>query len=117
MRTSRSPRPASPRWASKAAFVSTQRIAWLGLGLIGLPMAARIAAAGWQGRGFDVAAERLALAKARGITAVSSSREAVEEARLVFTSMPTETVLIDVASEVAAGMPADAILVETSTVG
>src|SRR5580765_4290266 len=80
-------------------------------------MAARLAAAGWQVRGFDVAAEPLALAKARRITAVASSREAVEQAGLVFTSMPTETVLIDVASEIAAGMPADAILVETSTVG
>jgi 3-hydroxyisobutyrate dehydrogenase-like beta-hydroxyacid dehydrogenase len=97
--------------------VSTKRIAWLGLGLIGLPMAARLAAGGWQVRGFDIAAERLAMAKARGITAVSSSGEAVERAGLVFTSMPTETVLAETAREVAAAMPADAILVETSTVG
>jgi 3-hydroxyisobutyrate dehydrogenase-like beta-hydroxyacid dehydrogenase len=97
--------------------VSSKRIAWLGLGLIGLPMAARLAVAGWQVRGFDITAERLAMAKARGITAVSSSVEAVEQAELVFTSMPTETVLGEVTRELAAGMPSDAILVETSTVG
>ena len=38
------------------------KIAWLGLGLIGLPMAARLAAAGWQVSGFDVNGERLKLA-------------------------------------------------------
>jgi UDP-N-acetyl-D-mannosaminuronate dehydrogenase len=36
-----------------------RQIAWLGLGLIGLPMASRLAAAGWQVRGFDVSGERL----------------------------------------------------------
>ena len=55
-------------------------------------MAARLAAAGWQVRGFDVAAERLELAKDRGIAPVSSSREALEGAELVFSSLPTETV-------------------------
>jgi 3-hydroxyisobutyrate dehydrogenase-like beta-hydroxyacid dehydrogenase len=80
-------------------------------------MAARLAAAGWEVRGFDVAAERLKLAKDRGIAPVSSSREALEGAELVFSSLPTETVLIEVARDLAAAMPADAILVETSTVG
>ena len=94
-----------------------RQIAWLGLGLIGLPMAARLAVAGWRVRGFDVAPERLALAQARGIAAVSSSAEAIEQASLVFTSMPTEKVLIDVGRDLAAGMRAGAILVETSTVG
>jgi 3-hydroxyisobutyrate dehydrogenase-like beta-hydroxyacid dehydrogenase len=94
-----------------------KQIAWLGLGLIGLPMAARLAAAGWRVRGFDVAPERLAAARARGITPAASSAEAIEQAGLVFTSMPTEKVLIDVGRDLAAGMRAGAILVETSTVG
>lgn len=97
--------------------MSAKRIAWLGLGLIGLPMAARLAAAGWEVRGFDTAAERLRLAKTRGITAVSASEEALEGAALVFTSLPTETVLVDAARDLAAAMPTGAILVETSTVG
>jgi len=97
--------------------VSTKRIAWLGLGLIGLPMAARLASAGWQVRGFDISDERLAMAKARGIGAVSSLAEALDGAALVFTSLPTETVLIDQSRALAEGMPSAAILVETSTVG
>jgi 3-hydroxyisobutyrate dehydrogenase-like beta-hydroxyacid dehydrogenase len=92
-------------------------IAWLGLGLIGLPMAARLAAAGWQVRGFDVSKERLATATKRGIAAASSSGDAVKGAEVVFTSLPTETVLVDVARGLADAMPAGAILVETSTVG
>ena len=97
--------------------MSTKRIAWLGLGLIGLPMAARLASAGWQVRGFDISGERLAMAKARGISAVSSFAEALDGAALVFTSLPTETVLIDQSRALAEGMPSAAILVETSTVG
>ena len=97
--------------------MSTRRIAWLGLGLIGLPMAARFASAGWQVRGFDISGERLAMAKARGIGAVSSFAEALDGAALVFTSLPTETVLIDQSRALAEGMPSAAILVETSTVG
>lgn len=97
--------------------MSTRRIAWLGLGLIGLPMAARLASAGWQVRGFDISGERLAVAKARGISAVSSFAEALDGAALVFTSLPTETVLIDQSRALAERMPSAAILVETSTVG
>jgi 3-hydroxyisobutyrate dehydrogenase-like beta-hydroxyacid dehydrogenase len=94
-----------------------RQIAWIGLGLIGLPMAARLAAAGWQVRGFDVAAERLGVAKARGIAAASSFSEVLNGAKLVFTSLPTEGVLLELAGRLAAEMPRDAILVETSTVG
>ena len=94
-----------------------RQIAWLGLGLIGLPMASRLAAAGWQVRGFDVSGERLAMAEARGITAASSTAHALDGASLVFTSLPTEAVLIDQSRALAEGMPSSAVLVETSTVG
>src|ERR1041384_5792889 len=92
-------------------------MAWLGLGLIGLPMASRLAAAGWQVRGFNVSSERLAMAEARGIAAASSTAHALEGAALVFTSLPTEAVLIDQSPALAEGMPPSAVLVETSTVG
>lgn len=90
---------------------------WIGLGLIGLPMAARLASAGWQVKGFDISKPRLEMATARGIRAVASAEAALEGANLVFTSMPTETALIDLANKLAAGMPPNAILVETSTAG
>jgi 3-hydroxyisobutyrate dehydrogenase-like beta-hydroxyacid dehydrogenase len=97
--------------------VPTKRIAWLGLGLIGLPMAARLAAAGWRVAGFDVSRERTSMAEGRGIAAASSIEDALADAAIVFTSLPTETVLVDVARELAAATPAAAIVVDTSTVG
>jgi 3-hydroxyisobutyrate dehydrogenase-like beta-hydroxyacid dehydrogenase len=91
----------------------TKKIAWLGLGLIGLPMASRLAAAGWKVNGFDVNGERLKLAAARGITAANSAAAALEGAELVFTSMPNEKVFVDVLS----GLRTNAIVIDTSTVG
>jgi 3-hydroxyisobutyrate dehydrogenase-like beta-hydroxyacid dehydrogenase len=90
-----------------------KKIAWLGLGLIGLPMASRLAAAGWKVSGFDVNAERLKLAAARGITAAASADKALEGADLVFTSMPDEQVFVQVLSTLRTA----AIVIDTSTVG
>ena len=90
-----------------------KKIAWLGLGLIGLPMASRLAAAGWKVSGFDVNPERLKLAAQRGITATSSAASALEGAELIFTSMPNEKVFVDVLS----GLRTQATVVDTSTVG
>ena len=68
-----------------------KQAAWIGLGLIGLPMAARLASAGWQVKGFDLEAQRLEMAVGKGIQAAASAEIAMEGASLVFTSMPTET--------------------------
>ena len=94
-----------------------KQIAWIGLGLIGLPMATRLASAGWQVAGFDISKERLEMASGRGISAASSVHDALADAAIVFTSLPTEAVLVSVARGLADAMPAGAILVETSTVG
>jgi 3-hydroxyisobutyrate dehydrogenase-like beta-hydroxyacid dehydrogenase len=57
------------------------------------------------------------MAEARGITGASSPGEALEGAEIAFSSLPTEAVLANVARDLAAALPAGAILVETSTVG
>ena len=90
-----------------------KQIAWLGLGLIGLPVASRLAAAGWKVSGFDVNAERLRLAAERGIAAAPSAAAALEGAQLVFTSMPNEAVFVQVLS----GLRTRATVIDTSTVG
>jgi 3-hydroxyisobutyrate dehydrogenase-like beta-hydroxyacid dehydrogenase len=90
---------------------------WIGLGLIGLPMAARLTSAGWQVKGFDLSAQRLEMALAKGIQAAASAEIAMEGASLVFTSMPTEAALIGLAGKLAIAMPKGAILVETTTAG
>lgn len=90
---------------------------WIGLGLIGLPMAARLAAAGWRVRGFDISRQRVEMAAARGVEAVGSAEAATEDASLVFTSMPTEAALTELVARLAGSMPAQAILVDTTTAG
>jgi 3-hydroxyisobutyrate dehydrogenase-like beta-hydroxyacid dehydrogenase len=88
-------------------------VAWIGLGLVGLPMAARLAAAGWRVAGVDISPERRSLAAARGIAVAASLKEALEGASFVFTSLPSEQVLL----EVAGSLPRGTNLVDTSTVG
>lgn len=89
-------------------------IAWIGLGRIGLPMAARLVAAGFEVKGFDIAAERRAAAAGRGIKSQSSAGDALAGASLVFTSLPTEAALLEALRE---PLPPGALLVETSTIG
>jgi 3-hydroxyisobutyrate dehydrogenase-like beta-hydroxyacid dehydrogenase len=84
-------------------------IFWIGLGKIGLPMAARLAKAGFEVRGFDIDPARRAAAEKRGI-AIS---EKTAGAKLVFTSMPSGEALLQLVKELRLG---DALLVETSTI-
>ncbi|HEX7054551.1 MAG TPA: NAD(P)-dependent oxidoreductase [Burkholderiales bacterium] len=94
-----------------------KRIAWIGLGLIGLPMAARLASRGFAVKGFDINPERLRMAAGRGIAAAPDFASALDGAELVFTSLPTEAAMVEVAAAAAGRLPREAILVETSTVG
>lgn len=55
-------------------------IAWIGLGAIGLPMAARAAAAGWTVWGFDPSPDRLEAASAAGVNVASSATGAASRA-------------------------------------
>ncbi len=64
------------------------RVAFLGLGMMGVPMAAQLARAGFDLRGFDpVEAARAALSEAGG-TACASAHEAMEGAAVVVTMLP-----------------------------
>jgi 3-hydroxyisobutyrate dehydrogenase-like beta-hydroxyacid dehydrogenase len=93
-----------------------RRIAWIGLGLIGLPMAGRLAAAGWRVAGFDLNAERMTLAKARGVLPAADHAQATKGAPLVFTSLPSEAALLQFVAG-AEALGTGAVLIETSTVG
>jgi 3-hydroxyisobutyrate dehydrogenase-like beta-hydroxyacid dehydrogenase len=93
------------------------RIAWIGLGKLGLPMARRLAQAGQSVRGYDSDPARLALARASGIE--SGAAEEFRSHDLVFTSLPDDDVLRAVAvreGSPVAQMRQGATLVETSTV-
>lgn len=93
-----------------------RKIAWIGLGLIGLPMAARVASR-TSVKGFDIDPERVRMAGARGIAAAADHASAVGDAALVFSSLPTEQALLEVVDAIAGRMPREAVFIETSTVG
>jgi 3-hydroxyisobutyrate dehydrogenase-like beta-hydroxyacid dehydrogenase len=94
-------------------------VGWIGLGKLGLPMAACLARSGAAVIGFDRDAGRLALAADRGITPVGSAAEAASGRTFVFTSLPDDQVLRAVllgANGLISAMAPGATLLETSTV-
>ena len=95
------------------------RIGVVGLGNMGGPMAANLARAGHQVRGFDLSeAARAALAAAGG-AAAGTAAEAVAEAEVVLTMLPAgrhvRAVLAD-AGGVFDAAPAGALLIDSSTI-
>jgi 3-hydroxyisobutyrate dehydrogenase-like beta-hydroxyacid dehydrogenase len=95
------------------------RIAWIGTGKLGLPMAARIAAAGYDIVGYDTSPERITEAKRRKLVTAGFVADAVKGAKAVFTSLPDDKILLTAVAGpggLLSVIPADAILVETSTV-
>ena len=98
---------------------SSSKVAWVGLGKLGLPMANRIIQAGTAVQGFDLSAQRLALAEDIGITPHQSLASAVAECGLVFVSIPDDRALISLClepGELIRHMAPGSILIETSTV-
>lgn len=92
------------------------KISWIGLGKLGLPMAARIAASGRAVAGFDLDPARAELAASRQIQVRPDARAALEGAGLVFTSLPDDDALEAALRALAPSIAPGAIVVETSTV-
>jgi 3-hydroxyisobutyrate dehydrogenase len=97
-----------------------QTVAVLGLGHMGGPMAANLAAAGHAVRGFDPSADALTRAAAAGVVPAGSVAEAVRGADAVVTMLPNGELLLQAydgdAGVVAAAQAAGAVLVDCSTV-
>jgi 3-hydroxyisobutyrate dehydrogenase len=64
-------------------------ISWIGLGHMGGPMAANLVRAGFTVRGFDLSADAVADAVARGVDVAASVRDTVADADVVFTMLPS----------------------------
>ncbi|WEX11071.1 NAD(P)-dependent oxidoreductase [Chelativorans sp. AA-79] len=67
-------------------------ISWIGLGKLGLPIAARIAEAGYRVTGYDPAGTRLEIAAGRGIARAASMGEAAV-GDVVFSCLPDDKAL------------------------
>ncbi|QCP85228.1 3-hydroxyisobutyrate dehydrogenase [Cereibacter sphaeroides] len=87
------------------------KIAFIGLGNMGGPMARNLAAAGHEVTGFDPAAPA-----PEGVQAAASATEAVAGAEVVVTMLPNGAILRQVAQEIVPAMAAGAVLCDCSTV-
>ncbi|MCV2875416.1 3-hydroxyisobutyrate dehydrogenase [Rhodobacteraceae bacterium XHP0102] len=86
------------------------RIAFIGLGNMGAPMALNLQKAGHKVTGFDT------LAAPDGIACAASAAEAAQGAEVVITMLPNGTIARAVADEVLTTLPKGALLVDCSTI-
>ena len=97
----------------------TSTVAVIGLGAMGLPMATRLAER-FEVRGFDIAAERVALAAEQGVAAAASAIEAVTGADAVLVAVRTGGQLNDLLfgeNGLAEHLAEGSVVILTSTVG
>lgn len=97
----------------------TSTVAVIGLGAMGLPMATRLAER-FEVRGFDIAAERVALAAEKGVAAASSAADAVADAEVVLVAVRTGAQLNELLfgdAGLAPHLADGAVVILTSTVG
>jgi 3-hydroxyisobutyrate dehydrogenase-like beta-hydroxyacid dehydrogenase len=92
-----------------------EHIGIVGLGIMGSAIAANVAAAGFQVRGYDVLQRRRAALSKSGGRPVKSAGAAAMGAPIVITSLPSAQALRDVTSELAAVGERGQIVVEAST--
>ena len=97
----------------------TSTVAVIGLGAMGLPMATRLAER-FAVRGFDIAAERIALAAEAGVTPAASAADAVDGADAVLVAVRTGAqleALLFGEDGLAPHLADGAVVILTSTVG
>lgn len=90
---------------------SAMKIGFIGIGNMGGPMAANLAAAGHHVQGFDVAGTM-----ADGVTSVASAADAAVGADVVITMLPNGAILRSVSEQILPAMTAGAVLLDCSTV-
>lgn len=95
------------------------KIAFIGLGNMGLPMARNLIAGGHQLTGFDVMPDNLDRLVEAGGTAAASAAEAAEAAEVVITMLPTGDHVTDVylgEGKVMKSVTSDTLLIDCSTI-
>ncbi|WP_308607964.1 3-hydroxyisobutyrate dehydrogenase [uncultured Corynebacterium sp.] len=91
-------------------------IAFIGLGNMGGPMAANLAKAGHEVRGFDVVEEARDHAAEQGITVIETAEEAAQGAEVVFTSLPNGGLVKQVIESILAANEDAKTYVDVSTI-
>jgi 3-hydroxyisobutyrate dehydrogenase len=91
-------------------------VAFLGLGNMGGPMAANLVAAGHTVRAFDPVAALKSTAAANGASVFDSGADAVAEADVVMTSLPSGAIVKQCYAEVLPAAKSGALFIDTSTI-
>src|SRR5271166_3336481 len=89
-------------------------VGWIGTGKLGLPMATRIAASGTGVHAYVRSADRIEAVQARDVVCVTFDEMAAQN--IVFSSLPDDAALRQVAEELIPALRPGGVLVETSTV-
>ena len=93
------------------------QIAFLGLGNMGGPMAANLAKAGHEVTGFDPVPEARQAAEGHGITTVETGPEAVADAEVVITMLPSGPIVLSCYEEIIpAATGEDVLFIDSSTI-
>jgi len=94
-----------------------ERIAFLGLGIMGSPMAKRLLAAGYPLTAWNRTASRAEALQAEGANVAASPAEAVREADVVITMLADPTAVREVIDGIARHLRPGTTLIEASTIG
>ncbi len=94
----------------------SEKIAFIGLGNMGLPMAANLLKAGHDVTGFDLAPNAKILAETAGLKFATSAGRAVAGASVVITMLPMGKHVLSVWNEIVAELPAGTLIIDSSTI-
>ena len=92
------------------------RIAFVGLGNMGVPMAANLVRAGHEVVGFDLIRANCERGAGEGVTIAASAREAAERADALVTMLPAGRHVLSVYEDVAPSLSAGTLLIDCSTI-
>jgi len=92
------------------------KIAFIGLGNMGAPMAANLVKAGHKVIGFDLVEAQRAGAAATGVAVAASARAAVDGAEAIFTMLPAGRHVVACWDDILPAVPRSALVVDCSTI-
>jgi 3-hydroxyisobutyrate dehydrogenase len=92
------------------------KIAFIGLGNMGGPMASNLVKAGHEVHGFDVSADHLRQAEQYGVRHAESAVTAVSGADVVITMLPSATHVVDTVTAISPELKKGALIVDCSTI-
>ena len=92
------------------------KIAFIGLGNMGNPMAANLVKAGHAVFGFDLVPANLETAKENGVTVMANAPAAVKEADVVITMLPAGKHVLSVYEDIAPKAKEGALFIDCSTI-